>query len=201
MIKDDLITFVQQSIKKYGVNPNRNKFLQVLQQLNGNWNFVSAADANILPQYIDLLNSGKIGMFKDPAPLTSQDDWDQGEGYKAWLYKIKILPYLEQNQDYKDAYKQIFDGRKILPAGISDADKKRPEKRTIWNIVEENSAGNSDNEDDTPQRTTSQKEDDVEKEISNFVSNDINKLTQTTNKKEQSKILANFVKKVLDKAK
>ena len=89
-------------------------------------------------------------MFKDPAPLTSQDYWDQGEGYKAWLYKIKILPYLEQNQDYKDAYKQIFDGRKILPAGISDADKKRPEKRTIWNIVEENSAGNSDNEDDTP---------------------------------------------------
>ena len=204
--RDSLLEIVLNSIKKYG-GDDRNKFLKTLEDLQGNQKFLNVADKRTLLTYIDFLNTGRIDQFQDPKPLTSSDFWKKAEGEKAWLYTAKILPILQKDRNYKNAYEEIFDGFRILPAGIDDESKKDPLAKTIWNTVEKayNKIDKNDDDDQNNKGSVEQKErrntssEDSIKNKLNVNADEVKKLGLNPNDKQQMNNLAKFISTIIRK--
>ena len=203
--RDSLLEIVLNSIKKYG-GDDRNKFLKTLEDLQGNQRFLNVADKRTLLTYIDFLNTGRIDQFQDPKPLTSSDFWKKAEGEKAWLYTAKILPILQKDRNYEDAYKEIFDGFNILPAGIDDESKKDPLAKTIWNIVEKTYSKIGKNDDDQDdygsvnkkERRNTSSEDSIKKKL-NVNADEVKKLGLNPNDRQQMYNLSKFISTIISK--
>lgn len=79
------------------------------------------------------------GTDADYEPPATKSYWDRPDKF-SFMYTSKILPALRKK--FPRVYKQVFDGKNILPAGVDEQSKKLPQLKTIWNLVAEAEAQN-----------------------------------------------------------
>lgn len=135
MDKDTFAEVIANTIKKYGTNPQRNKFLDVLQRIGstgvGESFWLNMGKPRYLSDFSEFINQDDLS-YQDVTPLTYASFWQPKGDYKSWLYTIKILSDLTPGTD---EWNKILNDGDILPAGLDKKDD--PSANTIWNVIEE----------------------------------------------------------------
>lgn len=121
-------------IQKYGFDsPTLNVFKQALKGTNDNNAFFSYIKSpSQFDIYVNLIENDdiKIRGVEDTEPIKCEDFWRRDKS--DFIYTAKILPEIRDR--YPEIYDTVFDGERILPAGLGGKD---PEAKTIWNSVVE----------------------------------------------------------------
>lgn len=141
--------------------------------------------------FAKLVSSNQVNLRgqEDYEPLKSESYWNRPKA--EFVYTAKILPEIRNR--FPDSYKKVFDGTKVLDAGLGG----KPENgKTIWNAVKDaQGSGDENNQKQSQSNETKVDPDKIENAVRNFAKQNNDKKWKLSS--EQIPYVSKFITKLL----